>query len=321
MQKLLQFLQLYQKKHSSNNNLTTMLEHCSEGSSLEMLQECLFAFPVQLDRGLNSPLFRLLQKATATQEARCVAALKGTKLKDFDIIRRLGKDKKLKGKGGRYEGAQSIVFAAKLKQRPELGEFALKVCLSSRDDVDDLYDQFHSDLLVRVDKTPRRLPSHPNVVPVLHTFTDASEPLRSVSVSTRQLFDLYGEGICLSNSLFTVGKAWPSSLEQRLPLSNAYDRSHERKCLILAKQLLRAVRHLNRHRIVHRDMKPDNVLVASQALAVVDLGEALDCAENDLDQFLLPYEMRDIKLGGATQSLPPEILCPRPQKGYTMHLV
>ena len=314
-------LQLYQKTDSSKNDVNAMLKHCSEEPNLNILRECLSTFPVQFDRDLNPPLFRLIQKATAMHEARLVSALKGTKLKDFHIVRRLGKDAKLKGRGGQYEGAQSIVFAVKLKKRPELGEFALKFCLSELDESADLYDQFHSDLLARADKSPRRLPSHPNIIPVLHTFTDASKSLRDVSVSTRQLLEVYGGAICLCNSLFIISKAWPSSLQRRMQIPETYDRSHERRCLVFTKQLLRAVRHLNQHRIVHRDIKPDNILVSPQALALVDLGEALDCAEDDLDQFFFPYETRDRKLGGAPQNLPPEILVPRPHKGLKLNYV
>ena len=56
-----------------------------------------------------------------------VDALRGTTLEDYTITGRLGKDPNRKQ--GSYEGAQSVVFGAKLKKRPDLGSFALKVCL------------------------------------------------------------------------------------------------------------------------------------------------------------------------------------------------
>ena len=286
-----------------------ILDFCA-GAHLETLRSCLVALPCEFDRGLDSPLFQLLEKASAHFEKQCIDALKGTKLEDFDVLDRLGKDPT---RPAGYEGAQSIVFRAKLRNKPELGDFALKVGFSSHDQSGKLRDHFNQDLFAfaRADKpsSPRRVPAHPNLLPILHTFTDAAEGLRNVSESAKQLFELYGDGICLIKNLFMVSLTLPSSLKRHMDDASRESPTHEQHCLVLTKQLLRAIRHLQEHRIVHRDLKPDNVLVTknSTGICLIDLGEALDCKKEGLEDFKLPFEFTDMANGGAQPYLPPEI--------------
>lgn len=283
------------------------VRHVSNFARLNALRRCLVTFP-EFDRGLESPLFKLLCEASNNHEKECVEKLKGTTLQDFTILGRLGRDPTHVGV---YEGAQSIVFAATLTEWPDLGQFALKVGISSHNRSDALMEQFQRDLLVRADMDRRRLPHHPNILAVLHVFTDAAQQLRGVSPSTTALFDTYGDGMCLTKNLFVVTKSWPSSLKRHIA-HDPFNDGHEQLCLSRTKQMLRAVHHLSTHRMVHRDLKPDNVLALGAgntgSVCVMDFGEALDCKAAYLEGFSMPFPPgRGIRNGGAQAYLPPEI--------------
>jgi hypothetical protein len=81
----------------------------------------------------------------------------------------------------------------------------------------------------------------------------------------------------------------------------------------LAEQLLAAVVHLHNHRIVHRDIKADNVMIrttresdGAMEFILIDFGCALDCQKYDFDGFRMPYPMPMSK-GGAPGFLAPEV--------------
>ena len=86
----------------------------------------------------------------------------------------------------------------------------------------------------------------------------------------------------------------------------------ERVLLILAMQLLGAVSHLHKHRIVHRDIKADNVMIREREsegnieFVLIDFGCALDCQRYELDEFNMPYPVPMSK-GGAPGYLAPEV--------------
>ena len=56
--------------------------------------------------------------------------------------------------------------------------------------------------------------------------------------------------------------------------------------IVVAVQLLRAVSHLRQNRVVHRDLKPDNVLVWGQhkrQVSLIDFGTAKDLVDTKLN--------------------------------------
>jgi len=72
-------------------------------------------------------------------------------------------------------------------------------------------------------------------------------------------------------------------------------------------QILLAVEHLHKHKIVHRDLKYDNILFISddlENLVISDFGESLDDLPTNLKT---PYLTRGISKGGATAYLSPVI--------------
>ena len=84
-------------------------------------------------------------------------------------------------------------------------------------------------------------------------------------------------------------------------------------------QLCEAVAHLKQHRIVHRDIKADNVMLQSapgggdgaERLVLIDFGQCLDCGLYQLDGFRLPLLVPQSR-GGAPGFLAPEVMTPQP---------
>ena len=91
---------------------------------------------------------------------------------------------------------------------------------------------------------------------------------------------------------------------------------------LLFEHVLAAVQHIHRHRIVHRDIKADNVMVglrrakdgqqSAPVFVVADFGEALDCETWELDAFKMPYPVPNMSLGGAADFMAPEVAGARP---------
>jgi serine/threonine protein kinase len=88
---------------------------------------------------------------------------------------------------------------------------------------------------------------------------------------------------------------------------------------VLSRQLLLAVQHLQAHEVVHRDLKPDNILVHAimphkQLLILSDFGTAFSCRKNGVRNFRVTY-MDGFSIGGATAFLGPEIARELSKKG------
>eukprot|EP01054_Gregarina_sp_Poly1_P000196 Gregarina_sp_Poly_1__195@NODE_1045_length_5261_cov_14_130920_g725_i0_p1_GENE_NODE_1045_length_5261_cov_14_130920_g725_i0NODE_1045_length_5261_cov_14_130920_g725_i0_p1_ORF_typecomplete_len616_score93_26Pkinase/PF00069_25/9e57Pkinase_Tyr/PF07714_17/5_4e31Kinaselike/PF14531_6/2_1e12RIO1/PF01163_22/4_9e06Kdo/PF06293_14/2_1e05Pkinase_fungal/PF17667_1/1_6e05YrbLPhoP_reg/PF10707_9/0_00095APH/PF01636_23/2_8e03APH/PF01636_23/0_0052Pox_serthr_kin/PF05445_11/0_0093WaaY/PF06176_11/0_029FTA2/PF13095_6/0_099P len=68
-----------------------------------------------------------------------------------------------------------------------------------------------------------------------------------------------------------------------------------------ARQLMVALRHMRKHRIIHADIKPDNILLDERhnTLKVCDLGSAFDVSENEVTAYLVSryYRAPEIILG------------------------
>ena len=147
-----------------------------------------------------------------------------------------------------------------------------------------------------------RLPWHPNIICALHMFIDKADTLPEWD---------FDPDIVQPKTQIVVLPLLKSDLK-RYQTKNPVGMS-DALLLNLAEQLLKAVVHLHDHRIVHRDIKADNVMIrirksdGKMEFVLIDFGCALDCTENGFDGFRMPFNVRGLSKGGAPAFLAPEV--------------
>jgi serine/threonine protein kinase len=254
------------------------------------------------------------------------AALRGSKLADFEVRRKVGGKDVVPGgmaATATMHGVCSYVYTV-VSRRPAAsgaGELALKVMINVMgDQTGDLHEQFAGEYELLRDAA--RLPRHPNIVCVLHVFTDMATADRlpgynfdPQDVSPRTTFVVMP--LCDRGDLKAAMKR-ASLAGEFMPEARVRD---------LLAQLLAAVAHLKQHRISHRDIKADNIMLQSmpaaagggggagpasaERLVLIDFGQCLDCALYEFDGFNMPLPMQ-MPRGGAPGFLAPEVVTARP---------
>ena len=145
--------------------------------------------------------------------------------------------------------------------------------------------------------------SHPNVVHMYSRFVDSfpllneAYDLYPMAIPTR----LSADGCGRNKTLFIVMKKYDLTLKKYIELNQPT--MEER--LILFAQLIEALLYLNKHSIVHRDLKSDNLLIcnATGELVLADFG----CALYHPPDLKAPYPTDEISKGGNLALMAPEV--------------
>eukprot|EP00727_Mastigamoeba_balamuthi_P000655 m51a1_g10587 hypothetical protein (668) ;mRNA; r:179-2562 len=177
--------------------------------------------------------------------------------------------------------ARRVTFAARHKGAP--GQ-ALVVTATS--------DPVLEQRLVRECRLLRGVPQHENVLCPLSSFRD------DMPGDWRSLAPHMDAG----NTRFLFG-VYPGPYET-LPAAIAHGASPEQVGEWL-RQAMCAVQHLRKHRIVHRDISPDKLLVCPQqrVLRLADFGNAVACSDDTM-----AYTLEDgASAWGNGRTLPPEV--------------
>ena len=163
---------------------------------------------------------------------------------------------------------------------------------------------------------------HPNIVEMYTAFGDAIPHLSDS-------MDLYPDalpsrinprGFGRNMSLFAVMKRYDCTLREYL---QARPDLSIREALMLLAQLLEGIVHLHRHKVAHRDLKSDNILIDEQLgrppdgeedfvlveaacprLVISDFG---CCLADPRHGLLLPYPTAEVDKGGNAALMAPEV--------------
>lgn len=256
------------------------------------------------------------------------AELHGKKRRDFEVVEQIGgahspaaaMDAVANQAAGVYKdalhGANSRIFAVKLLQGGSPTgcggkKLVLKVCINMNPQVPPM-EQFAPEFHLLMDDL--RLPPHPNVMCVFTAFEDTA-----TGKGAEQLphWDLDSDWVVKKTAFITM-PFFPRDLKNALASeANADKRIAADRARRLGCDLLRAAAHLHAHHIVHRDFKPDNIMLdkvgtPDEKAVVTDFG-LCHC-----DGFQVPYEVEGFNKGGAISHLPPEILGTKPGAQKTL---
>ena len=253
-------------------------------------------------------LSRLLSPEIIERSAREIVAaiagesidLQATKCAAYRVHERLGRRTSTASSHTHFYGVNSAVFRVSLSRQQETDrgrvansgtttatpttstEFALKVLFTfvgAEQETHSLAGMYRREFAVLSD--PVRLPPHPNVIRVLHHFVDRLEagflPDWSLEAGLEAEKTLFLVMPLLGTSLHSVISKRQIRRADQAPFFTA------REFCLLALQLARALRHINEHEIVHRDVKPDNALVSCQPSSLATSAQEVDESSVEVD--------------------------------------
>ena len=173
-----------------------------------------------------------------------------------------------------------------------------------------IVDEFDSERSVLSDNA--RLSPHPHIMTIFHSFT--------TTVDRGELPDWeFDTGLVHSRTMVLVMPFFPRDLKTAL---NSVRKAGgtcfaAQRAARVGTHLLDAVDHLKRHRILHRDIKLDNILLknpdtSAESAVLSDFGHSFDLRQNRIAGFKVEFKYKGFTRGGAPAFLAPEIGLARP---------
>lgn len=247
---------------------------------------------------------RLARGRPDDDASEAVPARRPLKLRDLEIGGPLGK------------GCNAVVYSAKWKDDGEGGdrpELAVKMMFNYDADSNAaaIWNSMNRECVpARINLVGRgaTLPPHPNIVRMPVAFVDATAVLPGAHRLYPEALPprLYRRGYGRNATLFLVMKRYHCTLRDYL--SRAALRG--RTAVAVLCQVLEGVVHMNRHRVAHRDLKTDNLLVDLSAgasrprVAVADFG---CCLAGNPSGLRVPYTSGEVCRDGNPALMAPEV--------------
>ena len=232
---------------------------------------------------------------------------------EYDVIQRIGRRSQTWLPLGQFYGCMGAAFQVKPHDTPG-PLLVIKVVLNdpthggaTRTDAD-VVEKFRSEIEFTGD--PQRLPPHHNLPFTYHYFVGTARGLPDLDwmaeYTDRDTLCVVMEHIDGTSLQSLAGQLNPAGVDGASEVGGGALPLPEAMLLSYAEQLLRAIAHLKEHDIVHRDIKPDNVMVSGafrQFLRLIDFGCAISVRESGFTFPLTPGGSK----GGAIEYMSPEI--------------
>ncbi len=192
-----------------------------------------------------APITPLVERICAILKNRFRARSRENRIGDYQVIETMGKN---------------ALYSTLLAENPLLrtrSRCVLKVYSLNAYDGDKAA-QRHEERIMRDADAMHRLPAHPHIVPVLHPFRWINQDGKPKIVLVREWSEGFSlRGLLDSESLFTS-----LSFAQRIAI---------------VRQVGEGLHHAHSHGVIHRDVRPENIIVSEDANIPVKLVN-FDCA-------------------------------------------
>jgi len=163
-----------------------------------------------------------------------------------------------------------------------------------------------------------RLPRHENIVTIYHALVE--------NISTKNLPDWPAANDQRpSLTLCLIFPCFPERLSHAVTKLVKKPYFEEFTIKRWLRDLLSAINHLHKHKIVHRDIKPDNIYFTTDDLlkpVLCDFGESWDASSfvyEGSQSFVMPYPLDFISKGGNPSYFAPEIQTVQPGPKSTLN--